>query len=105
MPPNRRERERSKAREEAGVGIGLADDLRAIHTALIKAHLAQDFEAAFNLVVFQLVRAVFARGYTGSAAATAESLAAAGCLSTAEAIVVPVQGWACRVHPTGGEPR
>ena len=39
------------------------------------------------------------------AAATAKGLAAAGCLSTAEAIVVPVQGWACRVHPTGGEPR
>ena len=57
---------RAKAREEAGVGIGLGDDLRAIRTALIKAHLAQDFEAAFDLVVFQLVRAVFARGYTGS---------------------------------------
>ena len=57
---------RAKAREEAGVGIGLADDLRAIRTALIKAHLANDFEAAFDLVVFQLVRAVFAQGYTGS---------------------------------------
>ncbi len=57
---------RAKAREEAGVGIGLGDDLRAIRTALIKAHLANDFEAAFDLVVFQLVRAVFARGYTGS---------------------------------------
>ena len=57
---------RTKAREEAGVGIGLADDLRAIRTALIKAHLAGDFEAAFDLVVFQMVRAVFARGYTGS---------------------------------------
>ena len=57
---------RAKAREEAGVGIGLADDLRAIRTALIKAHLAGDFEAAFDLVVFQLVRAVFARGYTAS---------------------------------------
>ena len=56
----------AKAREEAGVGIGLADDLRAIRTALVKAHLAGDFEAAFDLVVFQLVRAVFARGYTGS---------------------------------------
>ena len=33
---------RAKAREEAGVGIGLADDLRAIRTALVKAHLAQD---------------------------------------------------------------
>ena len=57
---------RAVARAEAGVGIGLGDDLRAIRTALIKAHLANDFEAAFDLVVFQLVRAVFARGYTGS---------------------------------------
>ena len=57
---------RAKAREEAGVGIGLADDLRAIRTALVKAYLANDFEAAFDLVVFQMVRAVFARGYTAS---------------------------------------
>ena len=57
---------RAKAREEAGVGIGLADDLRAIRTTLVKAHLADDFEAAFDLVVFQMVRSVFARGYTVS---------------------------------------
>ena len=57
---------RAKAREEAGVGIGLADDLRAIRTALVKAHLANDFDAAFDLVVFQMVRSVFARGYTAS---------------------------------------
>ena len=57
---------RAKARVDAGVGIGLADDLRAIRTALVKAHLANDFEAAFDLVVFQMVRAVFARGYTAS---------------------------------------
>ena len=57
---------RAKAREDAGVGIGLADDLRAIRTALVKAHLAGDFEAAFDLVVFQMVRSVFARGYTTS---------------------------------------
>ena len=57
---------RAKARADAGVGIGLADDLRAIRTALVKAHLANDFEAAFDLVVFQMVRAVFARGYTTS---------------------------------------
>ena len=63
QPPKDREAE---ARKEAGVGIGLADDLRSIRTALIKAHLAEDFEAAFDLMVFQLVRAVFARGYTAS---------------------------------------
>ena len=56
----------AEARKEAGVGIGLADDLRSIRTALVKAHLAEDFEAAFDLTVFQLVRAVFARGYTTS---------------------------------------
>ena len=55
---------RATARQEAGVGIGLADDLRAIRTALVKAHLANDFEAAFDLTVFQMARAVFARGYT-----------------------------------------
>ena len=53
----------AEARKEAGVGIGLADDLRAIRTALIKAHLAGDFEAAFDLMLFQMGRAVFARGY------------------------------------------
>ncbi len=57
---------RATAREEAGVGIGLSDDLRAVRTALVKAHLARDFEAAFDLMVFQLVRAVFAPGFTGS---------------------------------------
>ena len=56
----------AEARKEAGVGIGLGDDLRSIRTALVKAHLAGDFEAAFDLMVFQLVRAVFAEGYTGS---------------------------------------
>ncbi len=57
---------RAAARQEAGVGIGLGDDLRAIRTALVKAHLAGDFEAAFDLMVFQLARAVLANGYTTS---------------------------------------
>ena len=60
-PPRDRE---SEARKEAGVGIGLADDLRHIRTALVKAHLAGDFEAAFDLAVFQLGRSVFSTGYT-----------------------------------------
>ncbi len=60
-PPRDRE---SEARKEAGVGIGLADDLRHIRTALVKAHLAGDFEAAFDLAVFQLGRSVFTTGYT-----------------------------------------
>ena len=57
----------AEARKEAGVGIGLADDLRSIRTALVKAHLGNDFEAAFDLMLFQLGRAVFTRGYRAHA--------------------------------------
>ncbi|MDE0334235.1 MAG: hypothetical protein OXI64_04700 [Defluviicoccus sp.] len=53
----------AEARKEAGVGIGLSDDLRSIRTALVKAHLGNDFEAAFDLMLFQFGRAVFTRGY------------------------------------------
>ncbi len=59
-PPRDREAE---ARKEAGVGIGLADDLRSVRTALVKAKLAGDFEAAFDLALFQMGRAVFTPGY------------------------------------------
>ena len=53
----------AEARKEAGVGIGLADDLRSVRTALVKAHLAGDFEAAFDLMLFQMGRAVFTPSY------------------------------------------
>ncbi len=53
----------AEARKEAGVGIGLSDDLRSIRTALVKAHLGKDFEAAFDLMLFQLGRSVFTLGY------------------------------------------
>ena len=63
-PPPDREAE---ARKEAGVGIGLADDLRHIRTALIKAYLAGDFDAAFDLLLFQMARSVFTFGYKAHA--------------------------------------
>ena len=63
-PPKDREAE---ARKEAGVGIGLADDLRHVRTALVKAHLAGDFEAAFDLMLFQIGRSVFTFGYKAHA--------------------------------------
>ena len=62
MPPARPDPE-AEARKEAGVGIGLADDLRAVRTTLVKAHLADDFGAAFDLMLFQMGRAVFTPGY------------------------------------------
>ena len=66
MPPARPDPE-AEARKEAGVGIGLADDLRAVRTALVKAHLADDFEAAFDLMLFQMGRAVFIPAYRNDA--------------------------------------
>ena len=63
-PPKDREAE---ARKEAGVGIGLADDLRHVRTALVKAYLAGDFTAAFDLMLFQMGRSVFTFGYKGHA--------------------------------------
>ena len=57
----------AQARRDAGVGIGLADDLRAIRTAVVKAHLARDFQAAFDLFVFQAVRGIFTAGYNPDA--------------------------------------
>ena len=57
----------AQARKRTGIGIGLGDDLRAIRTSLIKAHLAQDFSAAFDLCVFQMARRVFRTGYQPNA--------------------------------------
>ena len=47
----------------SGRRIGLADDLRAIRTAIVKSQLACDFEAAFDLLLFQLAQSVFTTGY------------------------------------------
>ena len=58
---------RARVREETGIGIGLADDLRAVRTTLVKAHLACDFEAAFDLTLFQFARAAFTDGYQANA--------------------------------------
>ena len=61
--PHARPDPEAEARKDAGVGIGLGDDLRAVRTALVKAHLAEDFGAAFDLMLFQMARAVFTPGY------------------------------------------
>ena len=57
----------AEARGKAGLGIGLADDLRAVRTGDVKSHLAGVFEDAFDLILFQLARAVFANGYHAGA--------------------------------------
>ena len=57
--PTRKPR-RARTRASAS---GLGDDLRAVRTALVKAHLGDDFGAAFDLMLFQMARAVFTPGY------------------------------------------
>ena len=52
-----------QAHNKAGIGKSLADDLRAIRTTLVKAHLSQHYEAAFDLFLFQFARAMFGSGY------------------------------------------
>ena len=42
----------AEARKEAGGVIRVAASLQVIRTALVKAHLAEDFEAAFDLKLF-----------------------------------------------------
>ena len=56
----------AEARKQAGIGIGLADDMRAIRTTIVKARLSRDFTAAFDLFVFQAARSVFTDGYNPS---------------------------------------
>ncbi len=58
---------RVQARKETGIGVGLADDLRAVRTTLVKAYLSGDFEAAFDLTLFQFTRAAFSDGYRNEA--------------------------------------
>lgn len=51
---------RARVRKETGIGIGLADDQRAVRTTIVKAYLSGDFEAAFDLTLFQFACAAFA---------------------------------------------
>ena len=52
-----------EAREEAGVGDTLADDLRDLRRNIVRFHLAGDFQLAFDLLTFQIARAAFKEGH------------------------------------------
>ena len=51
--------ERAAATQDAGLRLGLADDLRLIRTGIVKAYLECDPELAFDLAACQMVSAVF----------------------------------------------
>ena len=51
--------ERAAATQDAGLRLGLADDLRLIRTAIVKACLECDVELAFDLAAYQMASAVF----------------------------------------------
>ena len=49
--------------KEAGYSAALADDLRAIRHQVLQAHLAADFETAFDLMLYSMCCDVFGIGY------------------------------------------
>ena len=51
--------ERAAATQDAGLRLGLADDLRLIRTGIVKACLQCDPELAFDLAAYQMASAVF----------------------------------------------
>ena len=51
--------ERVAATQDAGLRLGLADDLRLIRTGIVKACLQCDLELAFDLAAYQMASAVF----------------------------------------------
>ncbi|MCY4600904.1 MAG: hypothetical protein OXF27_13410, partial [Acidobacteria bacterium] len=51
--------ERAAATRDAGLRLGLADDLRLIRTGIVKARLQRDLELAFDLAAYQMASAVF----------------------------------------------
>ena len=53
--------ERAAATQDAGLRLGLADDLRMIRTGIIKACLQCDLDLAFDLAAYQMASAVFGR--------------------------------------------
>ena len=61
-PPHCDHREpddRAAATQDAGLRLGLADDLRLIRTGIVKARLQRDLELAFDLAAYQVASAVF----------------------------------------------
>ena len=51
--------ETAAATREARLRLNLAEDLRLIRTAIVKAHLASDFDLAFDVAAYQMATAVF----------------------------------------------
>ena len=51
--------ETAAATREARLRLNLAEDLRLIRTAIVKAHLESDFDLAFDVATYQMATAVF----------------------------------------------
>ena len=51
--------DRAAATQDAGLRLGLAEDLRLIRTAIVKACLQCDLELAFDVAAYQMASAVF----------------------------------------------
>ena len=62
------------AAHDAGLRVAVANDLRLIRTALVKAHLALDFDCAFDLITYQMVTTLFDTRARRAASPTAISV-------------------------------
>lgn len=51
------------ARKEQGISISLAEDLRASRHQVLKAHLAADYETAFDVMLYSMCKQVLTSGY------------------------------------------
>lgn len=51
------------ARKEQGISISLAEDLRASRHQILKAHLAADYETAFDVMLYSMCKQVLQSGY------------------------------------------
>ena len=61
-PPTKRRTAKNpetEAVKSAGLSNTLAEDLRLVRTAMVKAHLANDFEAAFDLAAYEMSLSAF----------------------------------------------
>ena len=69
IPPTKRpsvKNPETEAVKSAGLSNNLAEEMRLIRNALVKAHLAHDFEAAFDLAAYEMSLSAFAVNVYGA---------------------------------------
>ena len=69
IPPTKRpsvKNPETEAVKSAGLSNNLAEEMRLVRNAMVKGHLANDFEAAFDLAAYEMSLSAFAANVYGS---------------------------------------